>query len=423
MASVVERFGAYIDAHAASDPERCRALLVTAFRAYRLALRYAPHKGLPRSRQDLSITVNKAVVNMLGHPDRAVLTSIFMPCELLWAMDLEPMCAEMYSAFVNGAKAEHGFVAAAEEAGVAETFCSYHKVLMGGAYAGILPAPAMVANASLVCDANNLTFRALAEHFGVPQYFVDVPSFQGDEAVAYVADELRELTAMLQDVTGRRLDEARLRQAMENTRATMECMRAAIPLKRTHSLPGDVTSELYELYATHIGLGAEPSLRYARMLLEDLKHAPAAHGLRILWVHVAPHWQRPVCDAFNFNDRAQVVVCDMSYEGLVEINPERPYESMAGRLVNSAWNGPGQRRIDRALELAQELEVDGVVCFCHWGCKQIMGLSTPLKHAMESAGYPTLVLDGDGCDRANASDGQTATRLGAFLEMLEGRRG
>ena len=33
-----------------------------------------------------------------------------------------------------------------------------------------------------------------------------------------------------------------------------------------------------------------------------------------------------------------------------------------------------------------------------------------------------LLLDGDGCDRANASDGQTATRLEAFLEMLAAAR-
>ncbi len=66
--------------------------------------------------------------------------------------------------------------------------------------------------------------------------------------------------------------------------------------------------------------------------------------------------------------------------------------------------------------------MDGVICFCHWGCKQTMGLSARFKQALEEAGHPTLILNGDGCDRSNTSDGQVATRLNAFLEMLEGRK-
>ena len=45
-----------------------------------------------------------------------------------------------------------------------------------------------------------------------------------------------------------------------------------------------------------------------------------------------------------------------------------------------------------------------------------------MRSRLEEAGYPVLLLDGDGCDRANASDGQTATRLEAFLEMLAAAR-
>mgnify|MGYP007129179057 CR=1 FL=1 len=33
-------------------------------------------------------------------------------------------------------------------------------------------------------------------------------------------------------------------------------------------------------------------------------------------------------------------------------------------------------------------------------------------------GIPLLILDGDGCDRSHGGEGQTSTRLGAFLEML-----
>lgn len=65
------------------------------------------------------------------------------------------------------------------------------------------------------------------------------------------------------------------------------------------------------------------------------------------------------------------------------------------------------------------MQADGVVVFCHWGCKETCGASGQIKDALEKAGYPCLVLNGDGVDRHNTSDGQVSTRIGAFMEMLE----
>ena len=80
------------------------------------------------------------------------------------------------------------------------------------------------------------------------------------------------------------------------------------------------------------------------------------------------------------------------------------------------------QRIQRALELCRMQQIDGVVYFCQWGCKQTMGAAQLFKSALEAEGYPVLLLDGDGCDRANTMDGQTATRLDAFLEMLHSKQ-
>ena len=49
-------------------------------------------------------------------------------------------------------------------------------------------------------------------------------------------------------------------------------------------------------------------------------------------------------------------------------------------------------------------------------------VDSAIKEALEANGLPCLLLDGDGVDSANRSDGQTATRLDAFLELLEARR-
>ena len=91
--------------------------------------------------------------------------------------------------------------------------------------------------------------------------------------------------------------------------------------------------------------------------------------------------------------------------------------------MQDAFNGPAENRIRRSLEMCRRLDIDGVVYFCHWGCKQTLSSAQIVRHTMEEAGYPTLILDGDGCDADNMSNGQILTRMEAFLEMLEEKAG
>ena len=70
------------------------------------------------------------------------------------------------------------------------------------------------------------------------------------------------------------------------------------------------------------------------------------------------------------------------------------------------------------IESAKTVGADGVVWFNHWGCKHTIAASQMAKRMFEKAGIPFLAIDGDGGDRLAGSEGQIATCLGAFLEML-----
>ena len=50
------------------------------------------------------------------------------------------------------------------------------------------------------------------------------------------------------------------------------------------------------------------------------------------------------------------------------------------------------------------------VLFAHWGCKGTIGASSLIKQSLEKTGLPTMILDGDGCNPANTSDGQVSTQ-------------
>ena len=119
---------------------------------------------------------------------------------------------------------------------------------------------------------------------------------------------------------------------------------------------------------------------------------------------------------------AQIVGCELAhnYPPELEFDPAQPFEAMAKRMVYHALNGGIKRRVETGIYHAKQVKADGAVWFAHWGCKHTLGGAQIAKRMFEEAGIPLLILDGDGCDRSHGGEGQTATRLGAFLEMLGG---
>ena len=109
----------------------------------------------------------------------------------------------------------------------------------------------------------------------------------------------------------------------------------------------------------------------------------------------------------------------MNFDAIIDVDVDRPYETMAKRLIANMGGMRGTDRLKKILEMSKKLHADGVIYFNHWGCKKTSGISTLAKNMFEKNGLPTLILDGDGCDRRNVSDEQVKTRVQAFLEILE----
>ena len=424
MGAIVDKFGALVAAQIPARPDRARFLLSTAYKLVGAQMRYVPPRRLERAQSYLQSVISPAMGRALSQPDLCACVNIFLPCELLHAMEIPPMFPEGLSCYLVSTSAEAPFIQCAEERGVPESYCSYHKLLLGLAESGVLPRPRVILNTSLACDANQLTFRRLAELYGVPRFTIDVPHRDTPENTAYVADQLREMGRFLVQHTGRPLPEERLKAAVAHSRDTHRAYRRYLELRAGRSLPCEMTGEMFDVVALHVHLGTPETARYAAMLADQAAARPEGFTpgkRRILWMHTLPHWQASMREILNFNDQVEIVACDMNYGDLTEPDPERPYESMARRLLSCSYNGGAERRVARTLEMAQALHAGGVVYFCHWGCKQTSGAAGYAKSTLEKAGFPTLILDGDGCDSNNCNDGQMVTRLQAFLEQLEGK--
>ncbi len=397
-----------------------------AFQIKRALSEYLPDAWMHESSQQAQLLAVSAITGALEHPEESVLTSIFMPNEIFHALGLRPLIAEAVGDFIAGAHAEAGCISFAEREGIPNTYCSYHRVLLGTLLSNIFEMPKLIANCSVACDANNLTFRTLSARFGTDQVYIDVPMGYDEEGCAYVADQLRELARAASEIYGRRLDEDLLRKKVACSIRTLDLVARSLRLRAGRFVKNNMGLEMQYGLALHVLLGEPETERMARTMVRDYLTAEPFDGVNVVWSAAAPFFCVPLQRLIDVNTDQQIVASDMCFDQVSfsgwEHDASDPYLAMAERLIKNSYNGPGQRRADRLIELCEQTSADGAIIFCHWGCKETLGVSQLLVRELERSGYPAIALDGDGCDRANFPGGQAATRMGAFLEMLHAKK-
>ena len=136
--NLIETFGAKVGALSETNPQRARALLSAGFRANGVKNKVAGKKATKSDRMLFQL-VNHAMVDCLANPQQNVMVSLFTPCEMLHLQGLHPYSCEAFSSYLSGSMAEQPFLRQAEDTGIPNSLCSYHKIFIGAAQAPVHP--------------------------------------------------------------------------------------------------------------------------------------------------------------------------------------------------------------------------------------------------------------------------------------------
>ena len=218
---------------------------------------------------------------------------------------------------------------------------------------GLVPKPKCTIYTNLACDGNMMTFPYLKQKYQIPGFYIDVPYEKNQDSISYVADQLRELKKFLEDVGGKKISEQSVQRAVANSNEAASYYSSQLALRKDHDPVTSLTNELYAIFMCHLLAGSEESLKYTKMLLEDVKKAPKGEGLHILWMHMMPFLQEPVKDVFNYSQNVHIRACDFVADGFQRMQASDPYEALAEKMVNCIYNGSVKQRIRRAQELAR----------------------------------------------------------------------
>jgi benzoyl-CoA reductase/2-hydroxyglutaryl-CoA dehydratase subunit BcrC/BadD/HgdB len=401
------------------DSDTAYKFMVQAYTFNKYVNKFFPDKKTPKSINKIMELGSDIALRALKHPEKSVITNVFFPCELLHAMDVYPLFMEGIAASMAGSHTEKKFIENAEKIGIPETYCTFHKIFLGGVDNGFFPRTKIVATTSLACDANVNSFRYIAQHEDVEGFVIDVPYDYSEESLLYLEQQLKEFKVLLEKTFGRKLDEKKLKEVIERENETIRLQKEFLKKLAQSSYPNVVGAEMGKIFITTVGMGTKEALEYYQDLIEDIdKYPKLENKKRILWVNLLPFTERSIQENLDFNEDIQLLGCDINLIPGEELDSSNPYRALAKKLINHFINGSYTRRIARIKELAKELQVDGVINMCQWGCKQSAGGAILLKKEFEKMDLPFLSLDGDTADKKNNGEGQLRTRLEAFLEIL-----
>lgn len=380
------------------------------------------NKKIPDAYRELNLFAVDTVRKSLKNPENTVWVNLFAPVEILQCFGIKSLSVECFSSFISGFQCEDYFNDCAEDAGIAETLCSYHKGFIGAVEADVIPPAMMAITTTTCCDANVNTMKYISKRQAIDKYIIDVPYRYTKESEEYVVAQLKELIEILEEKTGKTFNMEELKEVIKRENESKKLLMEYAKLQAERFYPGSLTLQMYMLFATHLSIGSIETYNFFSHLVEDIKTYPKSKGVNIFWVHLLPYYHNTLKQYFNFNEQYQIQTYDMNFDYMEELDEEKPLNALAKKMICNMYNGPYEKKVDYIMKLIDILKPDGVINFCHWGCKQSSGGVMQLKQEISKKNIPMLIIDGDGMDRRNCQEGQIKTRLEAFFEVINNKK-
>ncbi|MDH5606321.1 MAG: 2-hydroxyacyl-CoA dehydratase family protein [Anaerolineae bacterium] len=376
--------------------------------------------------------------------------------EILRVFDLPMVFPEINSLQTAIRRVAHEYLNEAEDYGYSPDICGYVKAdvamqLRGGDHPmGNLPKPSL----AVLTNACN-TYIKWAEiwerMYEIPVQVFDIPgtrqagitttagdtSFNNDQR--YVAAQLKELISLCEELTGKKFDVDKLRQAMDYTNQMNKAWQRVIDLNKSNpSVFNALTEGTIYLGVSNGFRGTEAGARYFLDLQEEMEYK-VANGIgtlteekyRLAFVGVPCY---PIFRNFNefFTDWGGTFV-NSTYLWFAsgganrgfEYDLDRPLDSLAEGMLLSVRDAMDSMFYqDRALlEISDSHAIDGVVFHPIKSCRTVStGLADGRRSLMSQRDIPSLFIESDMMDRRVVSEAQLKNRIDAFFEGLAARR-
>jgi benzoyl-CoA reductase/2-hydroxyglutaryl-CoA dehydratase subunit BcrC/BadD/HgdB len=372
--------------------------------------------------------------------------------DIAWVYeDVLPIFPENFNAACAAKQITPALLDIAEGAGYARDLCGYFRnytgYYLGGKDldlsfpGGGLPMPDFLMGDSSTCNFHLKWWRETERLMGykVPCYLLEVPyipprmDYDALEShyLDYTVKQIKGLLEFIGKVTGKKLDEDRLREVVRLSSEASELFEETQQLRKAVPSPMGSEDALSVLMPLVQWCGTQQAVDFYRNLRDEVKARvdkgigvlPGEEKLRILFDNIPPWFSLGIFNYLQKFDAVSVIETYTTYfhYSRGKLDPDKPYESLARKYLYNCWFMTSVREKVENLftRYAQDYKVDGIISYALYGCKIATGfLPYQAKYMQEKLGIPSLILEGDMVDPRDYADGPVKNRVDAFMEML-----
>lgn len=403
----------------------------------RLAKRDVPQSDLYFWEAMRNLYVRAHEANEKGEP--IALTGMFIPVELLVAMDIPHVCAENNAMFTSQMEIQKvpDLLEIGEGHGMSSEVCSPHRIAVALSKSKRVPRPSMVVSTSTTCDQTLKLYEVLADMYEVPSYFLDSVYSNDPRSVNYARQDVQGLIEFMEEHTGRKLDMDKLTESVTYAKQLYDYWDEICELRKAQPCPVSAREAVKDFGVMLSSCGRVEGVNYYRARRDELKaRVEKGEGVgyeekyRIAWLYVLPMFDLKIADWLMEEHGAVIVMDTFGYANPgVDLDTSDPVDFLAKKALK--WGfvcttyGPNETTgFTRIMaDLCKEYEVDAAICYAHWSCNQYCGTIKLLRDEItEAIDCEFLILDGDLLDYRVVSSEQLKEKLNGFMSMLKAKR-
>lgn len=355
--------------------------------------------------------------------------SSFVPSEMLFALDIIPFPPESVVSMFANSHLTDDILKIAEDHNHSRDTCSFLRGVVGSVINDYLPTPDFLIATSLYCHGSAQVFHQISRKYKKPLYYIDVPyHFDRVYAVDYVAKQIEDIMKNMAKHIDKDFDAEKLKEAIVYSNQARNYFLKVNELRRNRPTPilgGEAID--YSIMLSHT-LGCREMADICKTLYEEVKERVEKkqgsldeEKYRILWRQLRPYYSNAIFDYLERKHKAAVVFEEVNYIHWPEMDPNEPFKSLAIRLLSNPPIDFSKKWLKVSIGFIKDYKVDGVIEFAHWGCRFLSANTQIVKDALPD--IPVLIIDGDCIDRRDYSDAQIKTRIDAFIEILNRKKG
>jgi benzoyl-CoA reductase/2-hydroxyglutaryl-CoA dehydratase subunit BcrC/BadD/HgdB len=303
----------------------------------------------------------------------------------------------------------------------------------------LVPVPSAVIGFIFPCDGMPMLHQVI-EHsktWGhIPMFCPDPAYFNDDRGIDYFANELKKMTAFLEETIGTKLEIDRLKEVVEESNKQyllwqeFNELRRVVPCPHGFGLGGPMCFAVAQMFQ----VGQRGGTEWFQSLV-DATEAKVAKGIgqvakekvRLFWFDIMPNGFIFEFMPWLEEEFGAVVVMDMfgnyPYTTIDTSDEREMWRGLARRglfetpMVRQAI-GPAEGFVDDLVRIVKDYQIDVVAWPGHMGHKETQGAFGIMREACREMGVPFLDIRMDIFDRRYTSVDQIKDKFSTFFRGL-----